>query len=325
MGVRILGIGRYVPEKVLTNFDLEKMVETSDKWIRERTGIVERRIAAPDEATSDLAYKAALDALNRAGVSPDQLDVVFVASASPDMLFPATGCLVQAKLGAEKAACFDIEAACPGFVYGLELARGFLSLPHYKYVLVIGAETLSRLIDWSDRNTCVLFGDGAGAAVLTMDDSEHGIIASYLGGNGKIGDLLKLPAGCARMPATHETVENRQHFIKMQGREVFKHAVLGMQHSAIKVLERAGIAPEEIDWLVPHQANIRIIEATRERLGIPKEKVYVNIDRYGNTSSASIPIALAEMDEKGLLKSGQLVLTVAFGAGFIFGANLIRW
>ncbi len=325
MGIRIAGIGRYVPEKVLTNHDLEQMVETSDQWIRERTGIVERHIAAPNESTSDLAYKAALDALNRAGISPEELDMVFVASASPDMLFPATGCLVQAKLGAKNAGCFDVEAACPGFVYGLELARGFLSLPHYKKVLVIGAETLSRITDWTDRNTCVLFGDGAGAAVLIKDDSDRGIIASYLKGNGKLGDLLYLPAGCAKMPASHETVDQRLHFIKMKGREVFKHAVVEMQTSALKALERAGLKPEDVDWLVPHQANIRIIEATYERLGLPREKVYINIDRYGNTSSASIPIALAEMDEKGLLKPGQIVVTVSFGAGFIYGANVIRW
>jgi len=325
VGVKILGMGSYLPEKILTNADLEKMVETSDEWIVERTGIKERHIAAPEEATSDLAYRASLKALEKAGITPEQIDGIIVATASPDYLFPATACILQAKLGAKKAMCFDVEAACPGFVYALEIARGLLSLPNYRYLLIVGAETLSRLVDYTDRNTCVLFGDGAGAAVVTKDDSESDVLASYLKGNGEVYELLMLPAGAARNPASEKTIGGKEHYIKMQGREVFKYAVMGMQEAAEKVLERADIRSEDIDWLVPHQANIRIIDATRERLGIPWEKVYVNIEKTGNTSAASIPIALAEMDEKGLLKRGQRVLLVSFGAGFIYGAILLRW
>ncbi len=325
MGVKIVAIGSYVPEKVLTNFDLEKMVETSDQWIVERTGIRERHIADPTQSTSDLAYKASLKVIEKAGVRPEDIDGIIVATASPDYLFPATSCIVQAKLGAKNAMCFDVEAACPGFIYGLEIARGLLSLPNYKNILVIGAETLSRLVDWADRNTCVLFGDGAGAALVTKDDSQSDILASYLKGNGEVHELLMLPAGAARKPASLDTVKNGEHYIKMQGREVFKYAVTGMQEAALKVIEKAGLKSEDIDWLVPHQANMRIIDATRERLQIPPEKVYVNIEKTGNTSAASIPIALAEMDEKGLLKRGQRVLLVSFGAGFIYGAILLRW
>jgi len=325
MGVRIKGLGFYVPGKRLTNFDLEKMVDTSDEWIRTRTGIQERRIAGNDEATSDLAYQAAVQALQRAQLKPEELDMIIVTTATPDYLFPATACIVQSKLNAQNAACFDVEAACPGFIYGLEIARGFLELPRYRKVLVIGAETLSRLVDWEDRNTCVLFGDGAGAAVLEKDTTDHGIISSYLKGNGALGQLLILPAGGSRRPATRDTVQQREHYIKMQGREVFKYAVTGMQEAALKTLESANIKPEDISWLVPHQANIRIIEATRERLGIPEHKVYVNISKYGNTSAASIPIALTEMVEEGKIKEGDLVLLVSFGAGFIYGGMLIKW
>ncbi len=325
MGVKIVAIGSYVPEKVLTNFDLEKMVETSDQWIVERTGITERHIADPTESTSDLAYNASLKAIEKAGISPEDIDGIIVATASPDYLFPATACIVQAKLGAKNAMCFDMEAACPGFIYGLEIARGLLSLPNYKYILVIGAETLSRLVDWTDRNTCVLFGDGAGAAIVTKDDSKSDILASYLKGNGEVHELLMLPAGAARKPASQDTVKNGEHYIKMQGKEVFKYAVTGMQEAALKVIEKAGLKSEDIDWLVPHQANKRIIDATREKLQIPHEKVYVNIEKTGNTSAASIPIALAEMDEKGVLKRGQKILLVSFGAGFIYGAILLRW
>ncbi|MEO0273083.1 MAG: beta-ketoacyl-ACP synthase III [candidate division WOR-3 bacterium] len=325
MGLRILAIGSYLPEKILSNADLEKMVDTSNEWIIERTGIRERRIASPDESTSDLAFKAAMDALKKADIKPEELDAIIVATASPDYLFPATACIVQSMLGAYNAMCFDVEAACPGFIYALEIARGLLNLPNYKYVLIIGAETLSRLVDWTDRNTCVLFGDGAGAAVVTKDDSDSDVISSYMKGNGEVHHLLMLPAGGARKPASSETVKNREHFIKMQGREVFKYAVTGMQEAALKTLEKAGLTADSIDWLVPHQANIRIIEATRERLNIDPSKVYVNIERTGNTSAASIPIALAEMDEKNLLKRGHKVLLVSFGAGFIYGAILLKW
>ena len=325
MGVRIIGIGSYVPENVVTNFDLEKFLDTSDEWIRTRTGIVERRIAPPEMATSDLATEAAKMALKDAGVTPEELDMIIVGTASPDMFYPATACLVQKNLGIKGKPCFDMEAACPGFIYGLEVARGLLHLPNYKKILVIGAENLTKFMDPEDRATYVLFGDGAGAAVLTMDDTPYGIITSHLGGDGNLGDLLYLPAGGSRMPASRETVEKRLHYTVMKGREVFKYAVLNMQKAALKVLEQAGLKKEDITWLVPHQANVRIIDATREKLGLPPEKVYINIDKYGNTSAASIPIALTEMKQKGLLKKDDIVLTVSFGAGFTWGANIIRW
>ncbi len=325
MGVRIIGIGSYVPDNVVTNFDLEKFLDTSDEWIRTRTGIVERRIAPPDMATSDLATRAAERALKDAGISAEDLDMIIVATATPDMFYPATACIVQKNLGVRKKPCFDMEAACPGFIYALDVASGLLNLPNYRHILVIGAENLTKFMDPEDRATYVLFGDGAGAAVLTKDDSPYGIITSCLGGDGNLGDLLYLPAGGSRRPASKETVEKRLHYTVMKGREVFKHAVLNMQAAALTVLQRAGLKKEDITWLVPHQANVRIIDATREKLGLPPEKVYINIDKYGNTSAASIPIALAEMKEKGLLKRGDLVLTVSFGAGFTWGANIIRW
>ncbi len=326
MGIRILGVGAYVPDQVLTNADLEKMVETSDEWIIERTGIRERRIASKDQATSDLAYEATLRVLDRTGLSPEDLDMIIVGTATPDMPFPATACLLQARLGIKGRPCFDIEAACPGFIYALEVARGMLSIGDtYRHVLVVGAETLTKITDFTDRNTCVLFGDGAGAAILAKDESDHGILATYLGGDGTLADLLYMPAGGSRKPASLETVKNREHYLKMKGREVFKYAVLGMQESVVRALELAGVKPEEVDWLVPHQANLRIIDATAKRINLPMEKVYVNIDRYGNTSAASIPIALAEMQDRGLLKPGQIVVLVAFGAGFTWGAVVIRW
>ncbi len=326
MGIRIRSIAHYVPDRVLTNDDLEQMVDTSDEWIRTRTGIRERHIAAPDQATSDLATAAAQRALARAGLEPDRLDLILVATATPDHPFPATACLVQRNLGTRGQACFDMEAACPGFVYALQQARGLMTVMDYRYALVIGAETLSRVTDWTDRNTCVLFGDGAGAAILERHpDAEEAFLSAFLGGDGNLADLLVQPACGSRKPLTPEVLENREQFLKMKGRDVFKHAVLGMQESALTALERAGLRPEELDWVVPHQANIRIIEATRERLGIPPEKVYVNIDRYGNTSAASIPIALSEMHERGLLQVGQNVLLVAFGAGFTWGATVLRW
>lgn len=324
MGGKILSIAAHVPEKVLTNHDLEKMVDTSDEWITTRTGIKERHITKEDEYTSTLATEAAKKAIERAGISPMDLDMIVVASATHDYWFPATACLVQANIGAKNAACFDIEAACPGFVYALEIARGFLSIPNYKNILVIGAETLTKITDFTDRSTCVLFGDGAGAAVITKSEEEH-FLGSYLNGNGELGDLLIMPAGGTRKRCSEEVIKNRENYIKMQGREVFKHAVVGMQEAALKAIENAGLTPDDVDWLVAHQANRRIIDATRERLGIPEEKVYINIDKYGNTSSASIPIALNEMYEKGLLKRGQILVLDAFGAGFIYGAIVVKW
>ncbi len=324
MGAKILSIAAHVPEKIMTNKDFEKIVDTSDEWITTRTGIKERHIAGENEFTSTLATEAARKALERANVKPQELDMIIVASATHDYWFPATACLVQANIGAENAACFDIEAACPGFVYVLEIGRALLQLPNYNKILVIGAETLTKITDYTDRSTCVLFGDGAGAAVLVKSEEEH-FLGSYLKGNGKLGDLLILPACGTRKRCSEEVIKNREHYLKMQGREVFKHAVVGMQEAAIKALENAGIEPSQVDWLVAHQANKRIIDATRERLGLPEEKVYINIDKYGNTSSASIPIALNEMYEKGLLKRGQILVLDAFGAGFIYGAIVVKW
>ncbi len=324
MGAKILSIAAHVPEKILTNKDLEKMVDTSDEWITTRTGIKERHITKENEFTSTLATEAAKKAIERSGISPLDIDMIVAASATHDYWFPATACIVQANIGAENAACFDIEAGCSGFIYALEIGRALLALPNYKNVLVIGAETLSKILDFTDRTTCVLFGDGAGAAVLTKSEDDH-FLGSYLKGNGKAGDLLILPACGTRKRCSEEVIKNREHFVKMQGREVFKHAVVGMQEAAFKAIENAGITPDQIDWLVAHQANKRIIDATRERLGLPEEKVYINIDRYGNTSSASIPIALNEMYEKGLLKRGQIIVLDAFGAGFTYGAIVLKW
>ena len=326
MGIRIRSIAHYVPDRILTNHDLEQMVDTSDEWIRTRTGIRERHLAAPDQATSDLATEAARRALERANLSADELDLIVIATATPDHFFPSTACLVQRNLGTRGQACFDMEAACPGFVYALQVARGTMMAMDYRYSLVVGAETLSRVTDWTDRNTCVLFGDGAGAVILERSsDTEDAFLSAFLGGDGSLADLLVQPGCGSRNPASPEVLERKDQFLKMKGRDVFKHAVLGMQESALIALEKAGLRADDLDWVVPHQANIRIIEATRERLGIPKEKVYVNIDRYGNTSAASIPIALSEMSARGLLQKGHRVLLVAFGAGFTWGATVLRW
>ncbi|RDV83613.1 beta-ketoacyl-ACP synthase III [Ammonifex thiophilus] len=324
--VGIAGLGIYVPERVLTNFDLEKMVDTSDAWIRERTGIRERRIAAPEESTSDLATRAAQEALQAANLSPEEIDLIIVATASPDMLFPATACLVQANLGASRAAAFDLEAGCSGFIYGLAVGAQFIATGSCRHVLVIGAETLSRLTNWEDRSTCVLFGDGAGAAVLSPVSPPRGLLSFYLRSDGSGGELLKLPAGAARLPASRETVEKKLHFIAMNGREVFKFAVRAMEEAALEALNRAGVSSREIDCFIPHQANIRIIDATAKRLDLPPEKVMVNIDRYGNTSAASIPIALYEAVAQGKIKPGEsTVLMVAFGAGLTWGSVLMRY
>ncbi len=325
MGIRIKSLSAYVPENIVRNQDFEKFLDTSDEWITERTGIKERRIAAPDEAASDLGAKAAVKALDNIGLDPKEIDLLVVGTSSPDHIFPSTACLIQDRIGAVNAAPFDIQAGCPGFVFGLEVARLMLMSGSYKKALVIGTECLTRIMDYTDRSTCVLFGDGAGAAILEEDPDHDGIISAYLGGDGSLGSLLIMPAGGSRMPASAQTVEKRLHTIRMEGQEVFRNAVRAMRDAALTTLKRAKVKPEELDWLVPHQANTRIIEATRERLKLPPEKVYVNIDRFGNTSAASIPIALWEMQEKGLLMEGQLILTVAFGAGFVWGGVLFRW
>jgi len=323
--VGIVGVGSALPEKVLTNGELEKMVATSNQWIMTRTGIRERRIAGPETATSDLALLAGRRALEEAGIGPEELDLILVATTTPDMAFPSTACLVQAGLGAYRAAAFDLEAACSGFLYGLAIGEQFIASGAYETVLVIGAEVLSRIVNWSDRNTCVLFGDGAGACVLRPVTAGKGILSHYLGADGRGGGLLQLPAGGSRLPASAATVEQGLHYIHMQGGEVFKFAVRIMGEASLEALRRAGVAPDELDFLVPHQANHRIIMAAVKRLGLSPEQVIVNLDRYGNMSAASIPVALEEAVRDGRIRDGDNVLLVGFGAGLTWGAAVIKW
>lgn len=323
--VGFLGIGCYVPEKVLTNFDLEKMVETNNDWIIERTGISERRIAADDQATSDLAFIAATRALEDANVKPEDLDLIIVATESPDTKFPSTACLIQDRIGATKAAAFDLGAGCSGFVYGSAVASQMIATGLYKKALVIGAETLSRIVNWEDRNTCVLFGDGAGAAVLGEVEDGYGILGIDLGADGAGGDYLILPAGGARKPATIETVNNKEHSIYMNGNEVFKFAIKIMPKTTMNVLKKANLNKEDLDIIIPHQANIRIIDSAARRLKIDKDKIYVNVQKYGNTSAASIPIAMCEAKEEGKLVKGQNVELVGFGAGLTWASMILKW
>lgn len=320
----IIGVGKYLPEKVLTNAELERMVDTSDEWITTRTGIRERRIAAPAEATSDLATNASRRALEAAGLKAKDLDLIIVASITPDHQFPSTACFVQANLGAFDAFCFDISAACSGFIYGLTCAQSFIKAGNCRNALVVGAEVMSRIADWQDRSTCVLFGDGAGAAVVA-DSSSGSILASYLRTDGTKTGLLNLPAGGSRMPASAKTVAERAHYLQMQGNEVFKVAVTNLCDSSLEVLKKAKIKCAQVDWIIPHQANIRIINAMSKRLGFEKAQVYLNIDRYGNMSSASTATALCEAVEEKKIKKGDIVLLVAFGAGLVWGATLIEW
>lgn len=321
----ITGVGSYLPARVLTNADLEQMVDTTDEWITTRTGITERRLAAPDEATSDLAAAAARRALEMAGVTADQLDLIIVATITPDMLFPSTACLVQRKLGARRAAAFDLEAACSGFIYALEIGQQFITSRTYDTVLVIGAEKLSTIIDWKDRNTCVLFGDGAGAAVLQNRPRSHGLLTACMGADGDKADLLSMPAGGSRIPATPDSVGARLHYLRMDGRETFKNAVHAMLTAAQEALQRCNLDIAAIKCVIPHQANRRIIDAVAERLGASPDKVFVNLDRYGNTSAASVAIALDEAVRSGRIQRGDLVLLVVFGAGLTWGAAVIEW
>ena len=324
-GATIAGTGMYVPERVLSNADFERLVETSDEWILERTGIRERRISAPEEASSDLAVRAARRALDMARIAADDIDQVLVATTTPDRILPSCACTVQAKLGASRAAAYDVLAACSGFIYGLGIARGQIGTGIANHVLVIGVEQLSRIVDYTDRNTCVLFGDGAGAAVLEPCAPGDGILSVSMRSDGVLGDLLEVPAGGSLLPASHETVEQRGHFIKMRGRELFKVAVRSMEESLRSALDRAGLSPADLDLVVPHQANRRIIDAMRLRLGVPEDKVVLNIDRYGNTSSASIPISLDELVREGKVRIGSHVGFVAFGGGATWGAAVARW
>lgn len=323
--VGITGIGMAVPAKVVTNADLEKVVETSDEWIRSRTGIAQRRISEPGEASSDYAVKAARQAMERAGVTPDQVDLIIVGTVTPDMPFPSTACIVQDALGCTKAAAFDLSAACPGWIYGVVMAQQTIASGLYNCALVIGVDLLSKLIDWEDRATCVLFGDAAGAAILQPVSEGRGIQASVLGSEGAGACHLLLPGGGSRYPVSAESMANKLHTIKMNGQEVYKFAVRVMNEATTQVLEKAGVSLEEMDLLVPHQANIRIIEGAMKRLEIGPEKVVVNLDRYGNTSSASIPVALCEALEDGRLKDGDQVVLVSFGAGLVWGSVALRW
>jgi len=325
MSVGIAGTGFYVPKKVITNSDLEKMINTTAEWIRVRTGVKQRRIADDHEATSDLAVKAARKALEDARISPLEIDLIIVATLSPDYLFPSTACLVQNKLGIRDAWAFDIEAACAGFIYALSVAEAFINSGTRKTAIVIGAEVFSRIVDWNDRNTCILMGDGAGAVVLREVENGKGILSTHLGADGSGADLLKQPACGSRLPAAEETVRQRLHYFKMEGNEVFKIAVRIMSKSVITALRKAGLSNKEINLIIPHQANTRILKAMAKKLFLPMEKVMVNIDKYGNTSAASVPIALAEAVKTGRIKEGDIVVLVAFGAGLTWGSSVIRY
>ena len=321
----IAGWGMYVPDRIMTNDDLSLMVDTSDEWIRTRTGVVERRIAGERETTSTMAIEAARQALHRADVSPGAIDAIIVATVTPDYVTPSTACLVQAGLGAEHAAALDLGAGCSGFVYGLSVARMGIETGDWSVVLVIGAETLSRITDWEDRNTCVLFGDGAGAVLLMAGDAPGGVLSTVTGADGSGADLLIVPAGGSRQPATAETVANREHFLRMDGRAVFRFAARAMPDAITRSLEKAGLTVEEVDLIIPHQANTRIIESARKRLSLPEEVFFENLDRYGNTSAASIPIALCEAVEDELVNDGSLLVLVGFGAGLTWAAAAVRW
>jgi len=320
-----MGSGYYVPERILTNADLEKMVDTSDEWITTRTGIKERHIMAPEQASSDLAIEAARKALDDAGVTTDDIDLIIVCTATPDTAFPSTACWVQKGLGADHIPAFDIGAACSGFLYGLIVSEGMILSGKNKRILLVAVESLSRITDWEERTTAVLFGDAAAAAVLEESGDDSGILSHYWKADGNLAELLLQPGGGSRRPCSHEVVDERLPFLKMRGNEVFKHAVKRMGEAATKVVAKAGLTKEDIDWLIPHQANIRIIKATGQRMKLPEEKVFINIHKYGNVSCVTIPLGLQEMREAGMLKKGDTIVMVAFGAGFTWAAITYRW
>ncbi len=320
----VLGLGAYLPPKVLTNFDLEKMVDTSDEWIFTRTGIRERRIAEKGVAASDLGALASEQALKSSGIKAADLDLIIVATATPDMSFPSTGCMIQKKIGATCPA-FDVSAACSGFVYALSVADAYVRSGSYRYILVVGSEVTSSFVDWKDRSTCVLFGDGAGAAVVGNREGGHRILASYIGSDGNYGDILKVPAGGSAIPITSDVVQKGLHYLKMEGAEVFKLAVRTMEEAVHKVCEMANLKVEQIDCLIPHQANLRILNAVSERVNIPIDKVFINVDRYGNMSAASTVVALYEAAETKKIQKNHNVVLVAFGGGLTWGSCAIRW
>lgn len=322
---KVVGVGAYAPKRVLTNQELERMVKTSDQWIVERTGIRERRIAAEGEVTSDLAAHAARQALARAGVQAEEVDLIVCGTTSPDMLFPSTAVFCQQKIGATHAAAFDLFAACSGSLYSLSVATQYIRTGQAQTVLAIGAEILSRITDFTDRGTCIILADGAGAAVVRPSTDSSEILDIQLGSDGQYWDLLYAPGGGTKHPPSHESVDQRLHYVRMKGNEVFKVAVRTMEEATVAILDKHGIAPEAVDLFVPHQANLRILRATAKRLKFPMEKVLVNVDRYGNTGAASLYIALEEAVTQGRLRRGDLVLMAVFGGGFTWGAGLIRW
>jgi len=323
--IGIIGTGSYLPERIMTNADLEKIVETTDEWIVTRTGIRERHIASAEQATSDMSAIAAKRALEVAGVTPEEVDLIVVATVTPDMPFPSTACFVQGLIGAKNAFCFDLEAACSGFLYALDVGYRYLASGGGKIALVIGGEKLSGVTDWQDRATCVLFGDGAGAVVLKADASGRGIMSAIAGSDGNLTELLNIPGGGSRHPASAETLEKRLHFMKMQGNEVFKHAVRCMCDAGQKALERAGLTMADVKWVIPHQANLRIISAIASRLGVGLDRFCINLDRVGNMSGASIPVALDEAVRDGRIRDGDVLLLIAFGGGFTWGATVVEW
>lgn len=323
--IMIKSTGAYLPVKILSNKDLEKIVDTSDEWITTRTGIKTRRVAAEHEATSDMAYEAAKIALKRANMDPEEVELIIVATITPDMFFPSTGCFVQDRLGAKNAVAMDVNAACSGYIYSLVIACKFLGTGSYKNAVIIGAEKLTSITNWEDRNTCVLFGDGAGASVLIPSNGESKLLAFDMGTDGSYGEELFMPGGGSRNPASIETVENKLHSIRMNGNTIFKVAVNKMKKTFTNSMGNAGITTEDISLLIPHQANLRIIESLRKSLHLPKEKVHVNIDKYGNTSAASIAIGLNEVYEEGLIKRGDIIGFVAFGGGLTWGSAIIQF
>lgn len=322
---KIAGTGSYLPERVLTNADLEKMVDTSDEWISTRTGIKERRIVNEDQAASDLAYEASKKAIQAAQVKPEELDMIIVATITPDMVFPATACVLQEKLGVKGIAAFDLEAACSGFLYGISIGSQFIATGMYNNILVVAAEALSKIIDWKDRSTCILFADGAGAVILKPSSDNSRIISSYLGADGTGADLVGVPAGGSRLPASQETVRDGQHYMKMKGNGLFKRAVKVMVQAIDISLEKSGLTYDEIDFFIPHQANIRIINAVARRIGIDKDKAYVNLDQCGNMSAASVAVALDQAVREGKIKKGDKVLLTCFGGGLTWASLVIEW
>lgn len=321
----IAGTGSYVPDEIISNFALEKMIDTSDEWIRTRTGIVERHIARKDEATSDLAVKAAQSALEDAGLEANDLDLIITATVTPDMLFPSTGCMVQKKIDAQKAAAFDISAACSGFLYALEVGDQLIKSGQYQNILILGADTLSKITDWTDRNTCILFGDGAGAVILRAREKDQGVLCSHLYSDGAMSEMLQVPAGGSLRPASEETVQNRLHYITMKGNEIFKTAIKAMTEAIEQAAASGGIPIDNIDFFIFHQANTRIINAVAQRLSIPENKIPLTIQKYGNTSTASMPITLDELNKAGKVHQGDVICFAAFGGGLTWASSLVRW